>query len=81
MRIRDKPIDKAIERLNLMLMKLMHKRKIKAATWDQNGLVPRALIHIEELKKHYGGYHFEGEDKDSFVAIGPTRIRWKLNLA
>ncbi|KAF6158691.1 hypothetical protein GIB67_040205 [Kingdonia uniflora] len=39
------------------------------------------LYHTEELKKHYGGYNYEGEDKDNFVAIWPTRIRWKFNAA
>ncbi|KAF6150706.1 hypothetical protein GIB67_020789 [Kingdonia uniflora] len=51
MRIRDKPMDKAIERLNLILIKLMYERKKKKETaWDRNGLVPRVLTHrgIEE---------------------------------
>ncbi|KAF6162752.1 hypothetical protein GIB67_029021 [Kingdonia uniflora] len=79
-KIRDKPLDKAIERLNLMLMKLHNKRRIKARAWDQRGLVPKALMHIEKLKIHYGEYDFEGEDDDGFVSIGTNGGRWKLNL-
>ncbi|KAF6154316.1 hypothetical protein GIB67_026772 [Kingdonia uniflora] len=80
MKIRDKPLDKEIERLNLMLMKLQNERRIKARAWDQRGLVPRALMHIKKLKTHYGEYDFEGEDDDGFVSIGTNGGRWKLNL-
>ncbi|KAF6146829.1 hypothetical protein GIB67_018482 [Kingdonia uniflora] len=80
MKIRDKPLDKEIEMLNLMLMKLLNERRIKERTWDQRGLVPRALTHIEKLKTHYGDYDFEGEDDDGFVLIGTSGGRWKLNL-
>ncbi|KAF6159446.1 hypothetical protein GIB67_032217 [Kingdonia uniflora] len=80
MKIRDKPLDKAIKRLNFMLMMLHNKRRIKARTWDQSGLVPRALEYIERLKKHYGDYDFEGEGDDGFVSIDGNRNRWKLNL-
>ncbi|KAF6162965.1 hypothetical protein GIB67_021114 [Kingdonia uniflora] len=80
MKIRDKQFDKAIERLNLMLMKLYNERRIKARAWDQRGLVPRVLMHIEKLKTHYGEYDFEGEDDDVFVSIGTNGGRLKLNL-
>ncbi|KAF6163390.1 hypothetical protein GIB67_029239 [Kingdonia uniflora] len=48
-KVRDKPLHKAIEKLNLMLMKLMYDRRLKAREWDQNGLVPRAITHIEKI--------------------------------
>ncbi|KAF6136671.1 hypothetical protein GIB67_016127 [Kingdonia uniflora] len=34
LKIRDKPLHKAIECLNLMLMKLMYDRRLKATEWD-----------------------------------------------
>ncbi|KAF6146365.1 hypothetical protein GIB67_020459 [Kingdonia uniflora] len=80
--IRDKPLDKAIERLNLMLMKLMYERRTKAWVWVHSGLISRALAHIEILKKHYGDYDYEGEDDHEFTAIGasalvPMRLPWE----
>ncbi|KAF6163651.1 hypothetical protein GIB67_036111 [Kingdonia uniflora] len=52
---RDKPLNKMVERPNLMQMTLMYERKLKAREWDHNGLVPRAVKMIELLKtcSHY----------------------------
>ncbi|KAF6152247.1 hypothetical protein GIB67_005901 [Kingdonia uniflora] len=82
MKIRDKPLDKAIKRLNLMLMKLMHERRTNTRAWVQSGLVPSALAHIEILKKHYGDYDYEGEVDHEITAIGasalvPMRLPWE----
>ncbi|KAF6134860.1 hypothetical protein GIB67_002261 [Kingdonia uniflora] len=52
-KVRDKPLHRAIEKLNLMLMKLMYDRRLKAREWDQNGLVPRAVTHIEKMSKKW----------------------------
>ncbi|KAF6134702.1 hypothetical protein GIB67_002103 [Kingdonia uniflora] len=57
MKIRDKPLQKSIKRLNLMIMKLMFERRTKAATWDQDGLVPRAAAHLEKVI-YCSHYHF-----------------------
>ncbi|KAF6155288.1 hypothetical protein GIB67_019814 [Kingdonia uniflora] len=65
----DKPLQKAIERLNLMIMKLMFKRRTKATTWDQDGLVPRAAAHLEKVMQHYGEYDIEGGNLDEWVSI------------
>ncbi|KAF6135608.1 hypothetical protein GIB67_015461 [Kingdonia uniflora] len=72
MKIRDKPLTKAFERLSLMLMKLMFERRIKAKSWDQGGLVPRAVKHLEYLMAHYGEYDMEGGDKNEWVSISST---------
>ncbi|KAF6141213.1 hypothetical protein GIB67_024297 [Kingdonia uniflora] len=53
MKIRDKPLTKAFERLSLMLMKLMFDRRTKVESWDQGGLVPRAVKHLEYLMPPY----------------------------
>ncbi|KAF6176541.1 hypothetical protein GIB67_007924 [Kingdonia uniflora] len=80
MKIRGKPLTKAFERLSLMLMKLMFDRKIKAESWDQSGLVPRAVKHLEYLMAHYEEYEMEGGDKNEWVSISSTGARWVLNL-
>ncbi|KAF6142932.1 hypothetical protein GIB67_003888 [Kingdonia uniflora] len=76
MKIRDKLLDKTIVRLNLILMKLHNERRIKSWAWDQRGLVPRALMHIEKLKTQYGEYDFEEEDDDGIILIGTNGGRW-----
>ncbi|KAF6172204.1 hypothetical protein GIB67_024826 [Kingdonia uniflora] len=64
-KIIDKPLNKMVERLNLMQMTLMYERKLKAREWDQNRLVPRAVKMIELLKTY--SHHYSG-------------TRWILNL-
>ncbi|KAF6165474.1 hypothetical protein GIB67_028033 [Kingdonia uniflora] len=72
MKIRDKPLTKAFERLSLMLMKLMFERRTKAKSWDQGGLVPRVVKHLKYLMAHYGEYDMEGGDKSEWVSISST---------
>ncbi|KAF6160395.1 hypothetical protein GIB67_019164 [Kingdonia uniflora] len=40
----------------MMMMTLMYDKRTKASTWDQDGLVPRAVAHIIKLKKWYGNF-------------------------
>ncbi|KAF6162136.1 hypothetical protein GIB67_008265 [Kingdonia uniflora] len=40
----------------MMMMTFIYERRNKAKTWDQQGLVPRAVTHIEKMKKSYGKY-------------------------
>ncbi|KAF6144335.1 hypothetical protein GIB67_024562 [Kingdonia uniflora] len=80
MKIRDKLLTKAFEILSLMLMKLIFERITKAESWDQGGLVPRAVKHLEYLMAHYGEYDMEGGDKNEWVSISSTGARWVLNL-
>ncbi|KAF6159600.1 hypothetical protein GIB67_034562 [Kingdonia uniflora] len=56
LKIRDKPLHKAVQKLNMMMMTFMYERRNKAETWDQQGLVPRAVTHIEKMKKSYSKY-------------------------
>ncbi|KAF6137338.1 hypothetical protein GIB67_036375 [Kingdonia uniflora] len=55
-------------------------RRTKAESWDQGGLVPRAVKHLEYLMAHYGEYEMEGGDKNEWVSISSTGARWVLNL-
>ncbi|KAF6155526.1 hypothetical protein GIB67_017881, partial [Kingdonia uniflora] len=75
MKIRDKSLTKAFERLSLMLMKLMFERRTKAESWDQGGLVSRAVKHLEYLMTHYEEYDIEGGDKNEWVSISSTGAR------
>ncbi|KAF6170671.1 hypothetical protein GIB67_015623 [Kingdonia uniflora] len=91
-KIRDKPLHKALEKLNLMLMKLMFDRRQKAKDWEEKGLVlvPRAQTHIYKLKRQYGQYRIEGTKKGDgntgqgitgqYVAIVVSGQRWRVNL-
>ncbi|KAF6161121.1 hypothetical protein GIB67_007762 [Kingdonia uniflora] len=85
MKIRDKPLTKAFERLSLVLMKLISERETKAESWDQGGLVPRAVKHLEYLMAHYGEYDMEGGDKNdgfqSLVLGGRGRIEGVLSTS
>ncbi|KAF6158931.1 hypothetical protein GIB67_012348 [Kingdonia uniflora] len=65
---RGKPLHKALEKLNMMMMTLMYDRIIKASTWDQDGLVPRVVDHITKLKKLYGKFNLAGTDKNKWTA-------------
>ncbi|KAF6170393.1 hypothetical protein GIB67_014323, partial [Kingdonia uniflora] len=54
----------------------MFERRTKAESWDQGGLVPRAVKHLEYLMTHYGEYDMEGGDKNEWVSISNTGARW-----
>ncbi|KAF6153466.1 hypothetical protein GIB67_027333 [Kingdonia uniflora] len=56
LKIRDKPLAKVIEGINLMMMKLAYDRRVRAQGWDQNFAVPRAKIHIDRIKRFYNKY-------------------------
>ncbi|KAF6162451.1 hypothetical protein GIB67_017339 [Kingdonia uniflora] len=79
-KVRDKPLHKAIEKLNLMLMKLMYDRRLKAREWDQNGLVPRVVTYIEKMLNFFDLYRVEGTTDKYFVAIYGSGQKWKVNL-
>ncbi|KAF6135060.1 hypothetical protein GIB67_014109 [Kingdonia uniflora] len=80
MKIRDKPLQKTIERLNLMIMKLMFERRTKAATWDQDGLVSRAVAHLEKVMQRYGEYDVVGGNLDECISIRSSDSRWTVNF-
>ncbi|KAF6163859.1 hypothetical protein GIB67_024714 [Kingdonia uniflora] len=91
-KIRDKPLHKILEKLNLMLMKLMFDRRQKAKDWEEKGLmlVSRAQTHIDKLKRQYDQYRIEGTKKGDgntgqgiigqYVAIAVSGQRWRVNL-
>ncbi|KAF6148403.1 hypothetical protein GIB67_036618 [Kingdonia uniflora] len=70
LKIRDKLLHRALEKLNLMMIKLMYDRRNKAAEWNQDGLVPRAEEHIAKMETFYGQYHLEGVGDGCHVGIG-----------
>ncbi|KAF6161539.1 hypothetical protein GIB67_009418 [Kingdonia uniflora] len=90
LKIRDKPLHKVLEKLNLMLMKLMFDRRQKAKDWEEKLLVPRAQTHFDKLKRQYGQYRIEGTKKGDgntgqgitgqYVAIAVSGQRWRVNL-
>ncbi|KAF6146836.1 hypothetical protein GIB67_018489 [Kingdonia uniflora] len=57
----------------------MFKRRTKAESWDQGGLVPRAVKHLEYLMVHYGEYDMEGGHKNKWVSISSIGARWCIN--
>ncbi|KAF6164878.1 hypothetical protein GIB67_017081 [Kingdonia uniflora] len=71
-KIRDKPLNKMAERLNLMQMTLMYERKLKAKEWDQNGLVLRTVKRIELLKTYSHYYKLEGFEKDQWLVLNDS---------
>ncbi|KAF6135184.1 hypothetical protein GIB67_035255 [Kingdonia uniflora] len=58
----------------------MFERRTKAATWDQDGLVPRTAVHLEKVIQHYGEYNVEGGHLDEWVSIGSSDSRWTVNI-
>ncbi|KAF6163795.1 hypothetical protein GIB67_012154 [Kingdonia uniflora] len=54
----------------------MFERRTKAESWDQGGLVPRVVKHLEYLMTHYGEYDMEGGDKNKWVSISSIGARW-----
>ncbi|KAF6152565.1 hypothetical protein GIB67_013012 [Kingdonia uniflora] len=82
LKIRDKPLHKALEKLNLMLMKLMFDRRQKAKDWEEKCLVlvPRAQTHIDKLKRQYGQYRIEGTKKGDGNTGQVSGQRWRVNL-
>ncbi|KAF6157657.1 hypothetical protein GIB67_037230, partial [Kingdonia uniflora] len=58
LKTKDRPIHKLLEKLNIMLMKLMYDRRLKAKEWEEASLVlvPRAQTHIDKMIKCYGQY-------------------------
>ncbi|KAF6138183.1 hypothetical protein GIB67_011023 [Kingdonia uniflora] len=76
---RDKPVHRALEKLNLVLMKLMYERRLKAREWDQDGLLSRAKKHIAKMETFYGHYHPEGVVDGCFIAITVNGQRWRVN--
>ncbi|KAF6170437.1 hypothetical protein GIB67_014367 [Kingdonia uniflora] len=80
LKIIDKPLDKVIEGINLMMMKLTYDRRVKAQGWDQNFVVPRAKIHIDRIKRFYNEYAPQVFDFNSWVVISKDGKKWKVNL-
>ncbi|KAF6135278.1 hypothetical protein GIB67_021640 [Kingdonia uniflora] len=58
----------------------MYDRRLKAREWDQNGLIPRAVTHIEKMSKKIGQYRVEGTTDKCFVPISGSGKKWKVNL-
>ncbi|KAF6176281.1 hypothetical protein GIB67_023572 [Kingdonia uniflora] len=61
-KIRDKPLNKMVERLDLMKITLMYERKLRAKEWDQNGLITgspcvQAVKVIDKLKYEWVGHY------------------------
>ncbi|KAF6156231.1 hypothetical protein GIB67_030234 [Kingdonia uniflora] len=79
LRVRDKPLHKSLQKLNMMMMTLMYDRRTKTSIWDQDGLVPRAVAHIAKLKKWYGKFDLAGVDKNKWTATKDGQ-RWAINL-
>ncbi|KAF6143821.1 hypothetical protein GIB67_016742 [Kingdonia uniflora] len=80
LKIRDKLLDKVIEGINLIMMKLTYDRRVKAQGWDQNFVVPRAKIHIDRIKRFYNEYEPQGSYLNSWVVISKDGKKWKVNL-
>ncbi|KAF6136942.1 hypothetical protein GIB67_000451 [Kingdonia uniflora] len=80
LKIINKPLHKAIECLNLMLIKLMYDWRLKAAEWDRQDLLPRAVEHITKICNQYGQLKIEGTIDQLFVVIVQNGQRWKFNL-
>ncbi|KAF6155977.1 hypothetical protein GIB67_039308 [Kingdonia uniflora] len=78
--IRDKPLNKMVERLDLMQMTLIYERKLKAREWDHNRLVPRAVKRIELLKTYSHHYRLGGFEKNQWLVLNDSDTRWILNL-
>ncbi|KAF6152573.1 hypothetical protein GIB67_013020 [Kingdonia uniflora] len=66
--------------LNVKTVGLIFLLRTKAESWDQCGLLPRAVKYLEYLMAHYGEYEMEGGDKNEWVSISSTGARWVLNL-
>ncbi|KAF6168500.1 hypothetical protein GIB67_015047 [Kingdonia uniflora] len=83
LKIRDRPLHRALENLNLMMMKLMYDRRNKGAEWNQDGLVHRAEEHITKIETFYRQYHPEGDGDGCYAIIGANvsilmkfRVSW-----
>ncbi|KAF6159464.1 hypothetical protein GIB67_032235 [Kingdonia uniflora] len=79
-KLRDKPLHKFIESMNLMLMKLTYDRRKKAENWNVNSVVPRAKTHIEEMKKYCNQYTPQGADANKWVTISKDGKKWRVDL-
>ncbi|KAF6165471.1 hypothetical protein GIB67_028030 [Kingdonia uniflora] len=79
-KMRDIPIHKSIENLNLMMMKLTYERRLKAKKWDQDGIVPRVQVHIAKLDKEAKNYNIQRSTENNWVVINTSGHRWTLNL-
>ncbi|KAF6147213.1 hypothetical protein GIB67_039343 [Kingdonia uniflora] len=77
----DRPIHKLLEKVNIMLIKLMYDRRLKSKEWEETGLVlvPRAQTHIDKMIKCYGQYQIQGIISGSFLTIGINGQRWRVN--
>ncbi|KAF6152963.1 hypothetical protein GIB67_021568 [Kingdonia uniflora] len=63
-----------------MMMKLTYDRRKKAKNWNVNFGVPRAKIHIEEMKKCCNQYTPQGSDTNKWVAISKDGKKWRVDL-
>ncbi|KAF6150624.1 hypothetical protein GIB67_022236, partial [Kingdonia uniflora] len=81
--LRDKPLHKFIEGMNLMIMKLTYDRRKKAENWNVNSVVPIAKTYIEEMK-YCNQYTPQGADANKWVAISKdgfvVNIIWWLHI-
>ncbi|KAF6153496.1 hypothetical protein GIB67_027363 [Kingdonia uniflora] len=79
-KLRDKPLHKFIEGMNLMMMKLTYDRRKKPKKYNVNFVVPRAKTHIEEMKKCCNQYIPQGDDANKWVSISKDGKKWKVDL-
>ncbi|KAF9622085.1 hypothetical protein IFM89_029369 [Coptis chinensis] len=80
MDLRDKPVCTFVEKLNLMLMTLMRKRRIKTMKMDINDVVPRVkAIHKKQIF-FIKEYTYISVADHMFTVLGSHGSRWLVNL-
>ncbi|KAF9619515.1 hypothetical protein IFM89_007263 [Coptis chinensis] len=80
MDLRDNPVCTFVEKLNLMLMTLMRKRRIKAMEMDINDVVPRVKAIHEKQIFFIKEYTYISAADHMFTVLGSHGSRWLVNL-
>ncbi|KAF9623537.1 hypothetical protein IFM89_003327 [Coptis chinensis] len=80
MDLRDKPVCTFVDELNLMLMTLMRKRRIKAMEMDINDVVPRVKAIHEKQIFFIKEYTYISAADHMFTVLGSHGSRWLVNL-
>ncbi|KAL5703177.1 hypothetical protein ACHQM5_028302 [Ranunculus cassubicifolius] len=77
---RDKPIVILVNRIQTLLMKLIHTRRTISATWEDNQLVPRVADYIKRMKAFQKEYTVGGASDHNFQVTHMLGTWWEVNL-
>ena len=77
---RDKHVCSMVTGILFLLMKIMYDRKRDSSNWEENGMVPRVQIFLDNYKKKENDYIIEPSEDGTYCVRRFTGEHWTVNI-